>query len=93
MGFCGTTTFLVPLLVLIISCMKKHVLSQEVKFDQNYVVTYGQDHFSRLGGGTEVQLSLDQASGLFLLCYLRVSICFQLLLISLPQNHPSRYRD
>lgn len=56
--------FLPLVVVLFITCVEKHVLSQEVKFDQNYVVAYGQDHFLRLEGGTEVQLSLDRVAGL-----------------------------
>lgn len=64
MGFYGINSYFPVFIVfLIINFVKINVVCQEVKFDQNYVVTYGQDHFFRLGGGTEVQLSLDRASG------------------------------
>lgn len=35
----------------------------DVRFDENYVVRYGNDHISKLDQGREVQLSLDLASG------------------------------
>lgn len=55
----------VSVVVVSISILKKDVVSQQVKFDDNYVVTSSQDHVVRLTGGTELQLSLDQAGGLF----------------------------
>ncbi|KAG6590076.1 putative xyloglucan endotransglucosylase/hydrolase protein 1, partial [Cucurbita argyrosperma subsp. sororia] len=42
--------------------MSYRVVGEELTFDENYFVTYSQDHFVRLRGGSEVQLSLDQAS-------------------------------
>ncbi|XP_022961348.1 xyloglucan endotransglucosylase/hydrolase protein 2-like [Cucurbita moschata] len=64
MGLLGIITFFPSLLVLMImSCLKNRVVGEELTFDENYFVTYSQDHFVRLRDGSEVQLSLDQASG------------------------------
>ena len=58
------------LVLVFISCLKKDVVSQKyLNFDKNYVVTSSQDHVLRLNGGTEAQLTLDQAGGLFNFCF------------------------
>ncbi|XP_010440647.2 PREDICTED: putative xyloglucan endotransglucosylase/hydrolase protein 1, partial [Camelina sativa] len=38
-------------------------VNQEASFDENYVVTWGQDHVSKLNQNKEVQLSMDHNSG------------------------------
>lgn len=38
-------------------------INQEVSFDKNYVVTWGQDHVLKVNQGKEVQLSMDHSSG------------------------------
>ncbi|KAE8653589.1 hypothetical protein Csa_007107 [Cucumis sativus] len=65
MGFYGISSTYFPLfiVVVIINCLRNEVVCEEANFDQNYIVTYGQDHFLRSEGGAQVQLSLDLASG------------------------------
>ncbi|KAG7543238.1 Xyloglucan endo-transglycosylase C-terminal [Arabidopsis thaliana x Arabidopsis arenosa] len=38
-------------------------IKQEANFDENYVVTWGQNHFLKLNRSKEVQLSMDHSSG------------------------------
>lgn len=38
-------------------------INQEAHFDENYVVTWGQDHVLESNQGKEVQLSMDNYSG------------------------------
>lgn len=66
MGFYETSSTYFPLfiVIVIVNCLRNEVVCEEANFDQNYIVTYGQDHFLRLGGGIQVRLSLDPASGL-----------------------------
>lgn len=55
------------LLVLFVLVVRKHDVGEaaedDVSFDQNYVVRYGNDHFLKLNQGRDVQLSLDQTTG------------------------------
>lgn len=41
-------------------------IEKYVTFGQNYVVTWGQSHISTLHSGQEVDLYIDQSSGLYL---------------------------
>ena len=67
MGLLGIITFFPPLLLvlMIMNGVKNRVVGEELTFDENYFVIYSQDHFVRLRGGLEVQLSLDHDSGLY----------------------------
>lgn len=38
-------------------------INQEASFDENYVVTWGQEQVLKLNQGKEVQLSMDHSSG------------------------------
>lgn len=53
---------------LVLVCTKHNVegdreAADDVSFDQNYVVRYGNDHVLQLNQGRDVQLSLDQTTG------------------------------
>lgn len=37
--------------------------SENKRFDENYVVTWGNEHVMYTNGGRDVQLSMDQSSG------------------------------
>ncbi|KAG7547876.1 Glycoside hydrolase family 16 [Arabidopsis suecica] len=43
--------------------VKRIDINQEAGFDENYVVTWGQDHVFKSNQGKEVQLSMDYSSG------------------------------
>ena len=42
-------------------------MSDDISFDENYIITWGNDHVLSLNQGRLVQLSLDQSSGFNLL--------------------------
>ncbi|CAN8306703.1 unnamed protein product [Cochlearia groenlandica] len=48
--------------------------NQEVGFDDNYVVTWGQSNFIKLNQGLEVQLNMDNYSGSILNFYLIIKL-------------------
>ncbi|CAN1318402.1 Xyloglucan endotransglucosylase/hydrolase protein 2 [Linum perenne] len=49
------------MLVLLLGCRNRG--ETETPFEMNYGVTWGYDHFSSINQGTQVQLSMDKASG------------------------------
>ncbi|KGN54635.2 xyloglucan endotransglucosylase/hydrolase protein 2-like [Cucumis sativus] len=76
------------LVLVFISCLKKDVVSQKyLNFDKNYVVTSSQDHVLRLNGGTEAQLTLDQAGGGAFQSLLKYGSGYFEMQIKLPSNH------
>ncbi|KAM1044368.1 hypothetical protein ACFX2A_036320 [Malus domestica] len=59
--------FLLVLVVLVVLVVRKHDVGEaaedDVSFDQNYVVRYGNDHFLKLNQGRDVHISLNQTTG------------------------------
>ncbi|GER50638.1 xyloglucan endotransglucosylase/hydrolase [Striga asiatica] len=59
LSYCQLSVFVIVLVIMAVN----NVRSDEVQFDVNYDVTWGNDHVSIIDQGREVQLSMDSNSG------------------------------
>lgn len=59
----GLSQFLGLFVFLLLSRVIAAATKSDVKFDQNYYITWGNDHVLSLNQGRAIQLSMDRSSG------------------------------